>query len=122
VVELFQILIGLGSVIISSFLIGLGIGYFARRKLIRKEITWQEYRKRLRGARTMVPIGVIFMLVGYYGFETEPILEIPFTNLIVKPALLMVIFIVLFALGMVMLPLSLGVLLYSMKKPSADKE
>ncbi len=114
------ILIALVSIV--GFFTGLGSTYAMRRRLGRKKITWQEYRKYIGRCKPMVPIGVILSLVGYYGMEIQPRLLIPFTDLEVRPAIVMSLVMMSFIAGLIMSSMGLAVLIYSLKKPSADRE
>ena len=70
----------------------------------------------------MFGIGVILSLIGYFGLEIEPRLIIPFLDLEIQPVIVAISLFASFALGLIMLSVGLAVLLYSMKKPPADKE
>ena len=103
-----------------GFFTGLFATYGFRKRLERKEITWQKYRRTLARIKLMVPIGVILTLIGYYCLEINLRLIIPFSGLEIRPEIVAIVLFSYFAIGLALLSGGLAVLIYSLKKPSTD--
>jgi hypothetical protein len=118
--ELLQFFSALVSV--SAFSVALVAMYKMRKKLERKEVAWREYRKSLTKCKRLFPIGVILALIGYYGLEINLRLIIPFTGLEIQPVLVWLLLILSLFIGVMITSLTLTVLIYSLKKPSTDRQ
>jgi ammonia channel protein AmtB len=97
----------------------------ARKKFERNEISWQKYQGFQKHNRLYIIIGVILLLIGCYGFITQPrfiIREDIFEVVEVNPYLVIFFFMFSWLFGGASLAIGLAQFVYSVIKPSADRE
>jgi len=90
----------------------------ARRRYESKEIGWKKYEHFQKHNGRYIGTGVIFALIGWYGFITEPRFILGEEN----PILIAFLFFFCLIVGFASLGAGLAQYVHSKKKPSAERE